>query len=68
MLKERIKEVEDEFKRLKKERGTGKHELKREKPTEKIEEQIAKLDDKIKAFKLQMEDREAGKEVALTTR
>ena len=67
-LKEKIKEVEAEFKRLKKERGTGKHELKREKPTDKIEEAIQKLDEKIKAFKLQMEDREAGKEVALSTR
>ena len=67
-LKEKIKEIEAEFKRLKKERGTGKAELKRERPTEKIEEAIAKLDEKIKAFKLQMEDREAGKEVALGTR
>lgn len=66
-LKEKIKEVEIEFKRLKKERGTSKHELKREKPTDKIEEAIQKLDEKIKAFKLQMEDREAGKEVALGT-
>ncbi|GJE92722.1 DNA topoisomerase 1 [Phanerochaete sordida] len=66
-LKEKIKEVETEFKRLKKERGTNKHELKREKPTDKIEEAIQKLDEKIKAFKLQMEDREAGKEVALGT-
>ena len=64
----KIKEIEAEFKKLKKERGTGKHELKRERPTEKIEEAIAKLDEKIKAFKLQMEDREAGKEVALGTR
>lgn len=67
VLKERIKEIEDEFKRLKKERGTGKHQLKRERPTEKIEEAIEKLDEKIKTFKLQMEDREAGKEVALGT-
>ncbi|OCH93765.1 hypothetical protein OBBRIDRAFT_789963 [Obba rivulosa] len=67
VLKERIQEIETEFKRLKKERGTGKHQLKRERPTEKIEEAIEKLDDKIKTFKLQMEDREAGKEVALGT-
>lgn len=67
VLKQRRKDVEDEFKRLKKERGTGKATLKRERPTEKIEDAIAKLDDKIKAFKLQMEDREAGKEVALST-
>ena len=68
VLKEKIKEIEAEFKRLKKERGTEKHTLKRERPTEKIEEAIEKLDDKIKTFKLQMEDREAGKEVALGTR
>ena len=36
--------------------------------TERIEADIEKLDEKIKAFKLQMEDREAGKEVALGTR
>lgn len=68
VLKERRKEIETEFKRLAKERGTGKAALKRERPTEKIEESIDKLDEKIKTFKLQMEDREAGKEVALGTR
>ncbi|KAJ2999594.1 hypothetical protein NUW54_g6916 [Trametes sanguinea] len=67
VLKEKIKEIEAEYKRLKKERGTEKHALKKERPTEKIEEAIEKLDDKIKTFKLQMEDREAGKEVALST-
>ena len=68
VLKEKLKEVEAEYKRLKKERGTEKHALKREKPTEKIEDAIDKLDERIKTFKLQMEDREAGKEVALGTR
>ena len=68
VLKERRKEIETEFKRLAKERGTGKATLKRERPTDKIEESIDKLDEKIKTFKLQMEDREAGKEVALGTR
>lgn len=68
VLKEKLKEVEAEYKRLKKERGTDKHALKRERPTEKIEEAIDKLDERIKTFKLQMEDREAGKEVALNTR
>ncbi|KAI0745150.1 hypothetical protein C8Q76DRAFT_607489 [Earliella scabrosa] len=67
VLKERIKEIEAEYKRLKKERGTEKHTLKKERPTEKIEEAIDKLDEKIKTLKLQMEDREAGKEVALGT-
>lgn len=68
VLKQRIKDIEDEFKRLAKERGTGKAELKREKSTDKLEESIEKLDEKIKTFKLQMQDREAGKEVALGTR
>ena len=68
VLKERIQEIEAEFKRLKKERGTKKAQMKREKATDKIEADIEKLDEKIKTFKLQMEDREAGKEVALGTR
>lgn len=34
---------------------------------EKIEELIQKLDERIKTHKLQMEDREEGKEVALGT-
>lgn len=67
VLKEKRKDIEEEFKKLKKERGTGKATLKRERATEKIEEAIDKLDEKIKTFKLQMEDREAGKEVALGT-
>ncbi|PCH36078.1 hypothetical protein WOLCODRAFT_140214 [Wolfiporia cocos MD-104 SS10] len=67
VLKAKIKEIEEEFKKLKKERGTGKATLKRDRPTEKIEEAIEKLDEKIKTYKLQMEDREAGKEVALST-
>jgi DNA topoisomerase I len=66
-LKVKLENVEDEFKRLKKERGTKKSALKRDKPAEKIEEAIGKLDERIKTFKLQMEDREAGKEVALGT-
>ncbi|CAL1706465.1 unnamed protein product [Somion occarium] len=67
VLKDKLKDIEAEFKKLKKERGTGKHELKRERATEKIEDAIDKLEEKIKTFKLQMEDREAGKEVALGT-
>ncbi|KDQ57459.1 hypothetical protein JAAARDRAFT_177624 [Jaapia argillacea MUCL 33604] len=67
VLKERIADIEAEFKRLKKERGTEKASLKRERPAEKIEEAITKLDEKIKTSKLQMDDREAGKEVALGT-
>lgn len=68
VLKGRIEAIEAEYKRLKKERGTGKAALKRERPVEKIEEGIEKLDEKIKAFKLQIDDREEGKEVALGTR
>ncbi|EPQ57212.1 hypothetical protein GLOTRDRAFT_137596 [Gloeophyllum trabeum ATCC 11539] len=67
VLKERIKEIEAEFKQLRKERETGKVKLKRDRPAEKVEEAIQKLDEKIKTSKLQMVDREAGKEVALGT-
>ncbi|EJD03354.1 uncharacterized protein FOMMEDRAFT_20466 [Fomitiporia mediterranea MF3/22] len=66
-LQERIKDIEDEFKRLEKERGTGKASLKRARPVEKIEEAIEKLTERIKTHKLQMVDREEGKEVALGT-
>lgn len=68
VLKERLKEVDDEYKKLKKERGTNKAAFARARPVEKIEEMISKLDERMKTFKLQMLDREAGKEVALTTR
>jgi DNA topoisomerase-1 len=68
VLDERIADIEEEFNQLAKERGTGKASLKRERPVEKIEESIDKLTEKIKTFKLQMVDRDAGKEVALGTR
>jgi DNA topoisomerase-1 len=67
LLRSRLRAVEDEFARLEKERGTRKAALKRDKPAEKLIESIDKLEDKIKAFRLQMVDREAGKEVALGT-
>lgn len=67
VLRSRLRAIEDEFARLKKERGTGKATLKRDRPTEKLVEAIDRLEEKIKAFKLQMVDREAGKEVALGT-
>jgi DNA topoisomerase-1 len=67
VLRSRLRAVEDEFARLDKERGTGKAALKRDKPAEKLIEGIDKLEEKIKAFKLQIVDREAGKEVALGT-
>lgn len=68
ILKDRIAVIEADYKRLAKERGTGKAALKRERSVEKVEEAIQKLDERIKTFKLQMDDREAGKEVALGTR
>ncbi|OJA11705.1 hypothetical protein AZE42_02095 [Rhizopogon vesiculosus] len=67
VLQEKIEAIENECKRIAKERGTGKAKLKRERAPEKIEEAIQKLDERIKTFKLQMDDREAGKEVALGT-
>lgn len=68
VLKERLETIKDDFKRLAKERGTKKANLKREKSTEKIEEMVDKLTDKVKAFKLQMIDRDETKEIALGTR
>jgi len=68
VLQEKIEAIEAEYERIAKERGTGIAKLKRERAPEKIEEAIQKLDDRIKTFKLQMDDREAGKEVALGTR
>jgi DNA topoisomerase-1 len=67
VLRSRLRAVEDEFARLEKERGTGKAALKRDKSAEKLVDAIDKLEEKIKTFKLQMVDREAGKEVALGT-
>lgn len=67
VLRLRLGAIDDDFARLVKERGTGKATLKRDKAPEKLVEAIDKLDDRIKTFKLQMVDREAGKEVALGT-
>ena len=67
VLQQRIEEVEAEFEQLAKERRTGKADAKN-RSADKIEEAIDKLTDKIKSFKLQMVDRDAGKEVALGTR
>ncbi|KAJ7084426.1 DNA topoisomerase I [Mycena belliarum] len=66
-LRERIAEIESEFKALAEERGTQEAELKKERPEDKVVEAISKLTEKIKAFKLQMIDRDEGKEVALGT-
>lgn len=68
-LKEKLDAIEDDFKALVKERGTGKATQKgREKTDEKLMEMIDKLDERIRTSKLQMVDREEGKEVALGTR
>jgi len=66
VLEERIAAIKTEFKDLKKERGTKKSAS--EKPVAKLEDAIAKVSEKIKSFKLQILDRDAGKEVALGTR
>ncbi|KAF7321369.1 DNA topoisomerase I [Mycena kentingensis (nom. inval.)] len=67
VLDQRIETIEDDFKTLAKERGTGKATLKREKPVDKIIESIDKLTQKIKDSKLQIVDKSEGKEVALGT-
>jgi len=67
VLEKRLKDVEEEFDELEQERGTQEASLKRGKAPEKIEELIGKLDDKIKTHKLQIVDREEGKEVSLGT-
>jgi DNA topoisomerase I len=67
VLRSRLSAIDDEFARLEKERGTRKATLKRDRAPEKLVETIDRLEDKIKTFKLQMVDREAGKEVALGT-
>lgn len=68
VLQERVKDIKDEFKRLAKERGKDEAAPKKGRTVEKIQEMINKLDDRIKNFKLQMVDREEGKEVSLGTR
>jgi DNA topoisomerase-1 len=68
VLKERIADIEADYKALEKERGTEQAELKRERATEKIQEAITKLTEKISASKLQIIDKDEGKEIALNTR
>lgn len=68
VLAQRIAAIDAEFERLEEERGTGTATLKRDRPLAKVEEGIEKLSEKIKAFKLQIIDRDEGKEVALGTR
>ena len=66
VLRSRLSAIGDELARLEKERRTGKATLKRDKPFEKLVEAIDRFE-LIKAFKLQMVDREAGEEVTLGT-
>ncbi|KAJ7703153.1 DNA topoisomerase I [Mycena rosella] len=68
VLQQRIADIESDFQSLAQERGTNQAELKRERPVEKVQEAITKLTEKIQAFKLQIIDRDEGKEVALGTR
>ncbi|KAJ6499260.1 DNA topoisomerase I [Mycena sanguinolenta] len=67
VLEERIADIETDHQVLVKERGTGLAELKREKPVEKLQDMIKKLTEKISAAKLQIIDRDEGKEIALNT-
>ncbi|KAJ7251469.1 hypothetical protein B0H12DRAFT_1119107 [Mycena haematopus] len=67
VLEERIADIEADYKALVKERGTQQAELKRERPVEKIQDAIKKLTEKINAAKLQIIDRDEGKEIALNT-
>lgn len=68
ILKARTKNIQAEFERLAEERGTNNAENKKFKTPEAVVEAIKKLTTKIKAFELQMVDKDAGKEVALGTR
>lgn len=68
VLQERIREIKADYKRLEEERGVDEITPKKGRTVEKAQEMIQKLDDRIKTFKLQMVDREEGKEVSLGTR
>ncbi|TXT11956.1 uncharacterized protein COLE_02366 [Cutaneotrichosporon oleaginosum] len=67
VLDERVKEIKAEFKVLIKERKTGKAEPKKGATEEKLLEQIKKLDDRIATLKIQLQDRDNLKDVALST-
>ncbi len=67
ILEKKIKAIKDEFKDLAKERGTKKAATKG-KSTDKLEDSIAKLSEKIRSAKQTIIDKDAGKEVALGTR
>ncbi|KAF9029059.1 hypothetical protein BDZ89DRAFT_1112826 [Hymenopellis radicata] len=66
VLEKKIKAIKDEYKDLAKERGTKKGAIKG-KSTDKLEDSIAKLSEKIRSAKQTIIDKDAGKEVALGT-
>jgi len=67
-LKERLEAATELEKKYKKENKSGKVEAEGKSPTiEKLEANLAKLDDRINTMKLQLEDKEDNKEVALGT-
>ena len=67
VLDERLKEIKAEFKELAKERKSKKVDPKKGASVEKLEEQITKMDARISAARVQMEDRDKTKDVALGT-
>ncbi|KAK7191677.1 hypothetical protein DPSP01_008096 [Paraphaeosphaeria sporulosa] len=67
-LDELLKEADDLGKKMRKEHKTGKVEAEGKGPTvEKMEANIEKLNQRIENMKIQMEDKEGNKEVALGT-
>ncbi|EJD52512.1 hypothetical protein AURDEDRAFT_111181 [Auricularia subglabra TFB-10046 SS5] len=67
VLKDKRKAINEEFDRLKKERGTGKSVPKGNKSADALENAIEKMDAKIKAFRITMNVRDTTKTVALGT-
>jgi DNA topoisomerase-1 len=68
VLDKKVEDINEEYERVKAERGTGKAELTGKRSEEALIAAVEKLDDRIKTAKLQMVDRDKGKEVSLTTR
>lgn len=67
-LEEQLKEADDLGKKMRKEHKTGKVEAEGKGPTvEKMEANIEKLNQRIEVMRIQMEDKEGNKEVALGT-
>lgn len=66
-LDERLSEIKAEFKELKKERKAKKIDPKRSATGEKLLAQISKIDERIATAKVQLQDRDKLKDVALGT-